>query len=1238
VAWRPSGLSHTYLVSIAVLVAAIGALNAALTIPARVSLEENRGQTYGGDAFQFQLMKLRDGRGRMPVNPYGRAKSQVERMKWSAAATRVEQAPAPAISPEMFVATAPASTFGPPLVSPQSWRWLGPGNIGGRIRSIVVHPTKPDTIFAGSVGGGIWKTTNGGASWAPLDDFMAVLSVSSLVISPVNASVMFAGTGEGYGNADSIRGAGIFTSADGGTSWKQLAESATQFSSVTHLAISPNGKILMAATNTGLWRSTNGSTFSWINTAISPQDVRFHPTDSNRAVIGGYGAIKYSADGGLSWRASTGLPSTVGRIELAYSRSQPDTVYALCDVNGGTLYRSGDGGANFSLTSTAKLLDNNQGWYDAALWVNPKDSNHVVTGGVYLRQTFDGGSTWQSIGATHADQHAIVEDPRFDDAVNKTVFVGNDGGVSKNVDIRRAGAGSSFTSLNNNLGVTQFYGGAGNASSGTILGGTQDNGTVVFQPGNATNWSITLGSDGGFVASDPADPSHFYAEMIYLSLFRSDNGGREWSWISANLPDTNQRQANFIAPFVLDPNDSNRMLAGGASLWRSSNVKSAPPAWKAIMGSAPGNPVSAIAIAPEQPDLVWVGRNLGQVYRSTNATAATPSFTRLAAPTAGNFVTRIAINPFNTDVVYVTTGGFGSENVLKTLDGGTTWCDATGAGATGLPDAPVNDLEIDPAHPDTIYAATEVGVFISLDGGATWDLPQDGPANVAVDELFWLGSTLIAATHGRGMFAANSTGAAAGTLTASSTQLDFGSELVATESARRRITIANGGPSPVTVYRLNIEGANPHEYAISGTCWTSLAPKASCFVDVSFKPQAQGQRTATIVVVSNATNTSLKIPLRGLGVSPTLTSLPAPWSAHDIGSLMLAGSVVLSQGVFTVNAAGADVWGTADALYFVHQTLHGDGTIIARVASVENVHRWTKAGVMIRNGLTAGAANATIIVSPGKGVSFQYRTAADGATANAAVAGTSPRWVKLTRAGNLFTASTSTDATTWTKVGTSTIAMAADVEIGLAVTSHDAASLAAATFDNVKVVPVVTLPAGWQARDIGKVGAPGLSSASAGVFTISGSGADIWDTSDAFQFAYKPLAGDGELVAHVVSLRNTHRWAKAAVMIRGTTSADSTYAAMLISPAAGSAFQYRTTVGGEAKHIGGSGVAAPYWLKIARAGTTISGYQSSDGVSWTLVGRATISMGAIGSPVSIGLAVTSHDITKIAEAVFDRVR
>ena len=175
---------------------------------------------------------------------------------------------------------------------------------------------------------------------------------------------------------------------------------------------------------------------------------------------------------------------------------------------------------------------------------------------------------------------------------------------------------------------------------------------------------------------------------------------------------------------------------------------------------------------------------MGQVYRSTNGTGAKPSFSLVKAPTLGNYVSRIAISAVDPNVVYVATGSFGSTNVIKTVNGGASWWDATGSGATGLPDVPVNDLEIDPANPDTIYAGTEVGVFVSQDGGATWDLPQDGPANVSVDELFWMGATLVAATHGRGMFAADSSGAAPPKAAAAPALLDFGSVAVSSGAHR----------------------------------------------------------------------------------------------------------------------------------------------------------------------------------------------------------------------------------------------------------------------------------------------------------------------------------------------------------------------------------------------------------------------------------------------------------------------
>lgn len=1233
---------HSKLIIIVLLSVVVAALDASLVIRPHLLSEteegEDRGETYGADALQFQLMKLRDGRGHIPADAYGRAKAHIDRLRTASALIGVESAAAPQVSTDMFSAAAPAATIGPAPIAPAKWRWLGPGNVGGRIRAIAISKTSPSTMFAGSVGGGIWKTTDGGSSWTPVNDFMASLSVSTLVFDPANPLVMYAGTGEGYGNADAIRGAGIFKSVDGGTTWTQLAGSARQSTAVNRIAIAPTGGTLLAATNTGLWRSVNGgSTFTFINTGITPQDVDFSPGDAQKAITAGYGVAMYSWDGGATWQRASGLPVSSGRVEVAYARTQPGTVYALVDYNGGTLYRSANFGANFTRVSSTPLLDNGQGWYDAALWVNPKDSNHVIAGGIYLRASVDGGATWTLINdGIHVDHHAIVEDPRYDDVTYRSVFIGNDGGVYKASNIRTV-AQTGYRALNNSLGVTQFYGGAGSATTGVIVGGTQDNGTVVRHPQSGASWSASMAGDGGFVAADPTDSNYFYSEMIYLQLYRSQTGGGTWSPIGGGIADAGQA-SNFVAPFVLDPNNANRMYAGGARLWVSGNVKSTTPSWKSIFGSATSNYLSAIAVAPSASDIVWVGLDYGNVYKSTNATASAPVFKAVPAPTLGNFVTRITVSASDPNVVYVTTGGFGSQNLLETSDGGTTWIDATGGETTGLPNVPINDLEIDPQDPDTLYVATEVGVFTSHDGGTSWQVPQSGPANVAVDELFWMGTTLVAATHGRGMYSIDVNGAGAPSVTASTTAIDFGSELLNTPTSLKRITFTNTGTAPLTIYSIAIAGANARDYPqLSYTCAGTLPVGASCTADTLFEPTATGTRVATISLQSNAANGGLSIALRGTGVSAAAQP-PSPWTAQDVGSVGVAGSTTYSSGTFTVKGSGADIWGSADAFQFARQPLTGDGTIVARVASVENVQAWTKAGVMVRGDAAAGAAYAAMIVSAGKGLSFQYRKTAGGLTANVAMAGTAPRWVRLVRAGNAVTASTSSDGAAWTTVGSIALTMPATVQVGLVVTSHSATTAATAAFDHVSVTAASTaatgtLPAGWQTTDIGAVGKAGIASASAGTFTVSGAGADIWGTADAFRFAYRQLAADGTIVVRVASLQSVNAWTKAGVMIRQGLTAGSAHAAIYVSPSRGISFQRRPSSGALTVATTVTG-AAPAYVKLARVGNVVTASTSNDGTAWKTVGRQTVSLSGA---VWVGLAVSSHDVTQRAAATFDHV-
>ena len=368
--------------------------------------------------------------------------------------------------------------------------------------------------------------------------------------------------------------------------------------------------------------------------------------------------------------------------------------------------------------------------------------------------------------------------------------------------------------------------------------------------------------------------------------------------------------------------------------------------------------------------------------------------------------------------------------------------------------------------------------------------------------------------------------------------------------------------------------------------------------------------------------------------------LPAPWLDADVGAVGAPGSASFNAPMFTVAGAGADVWGTADAFHFAYQPLDGDGTIVARVGSVQNTAAWAKAGVMIRSSLSAGSAHAFMLVSPGKGAAFQRRLS-NGASSLSTSGSLSapPRWVKLTRSGNTITAFESSNGTTWTQVGSDTFSMPSSVLIGLAVSSHVSGVTSTATFDGVSVTtsapppPPPPLPTGWDDADIGAVSTPGTAGFNGSTFSITGQGADIWGTADAFHYAYRAVSGDTTIVARVASVQNVNAWTKAGVMIRETLDAGSAHAFALVSAARGVAFQRRPTTGGTSVSTAGTLSTAPRWVKLTRVGNVFTAYESSDGTTWSEIGSQTIAMNA---SVFIGLAVTSHS-TSSASAGFDGV-
>jgi len=675
-------------------------------------------------------------------------------------------------------------------ISPLAWTQRGPDNVAGRSRSIAIDPTNPQRIWVGAVSGGLWKSDNGGASWTQVDDWWSNLSCGCVGIDPHDANVMYVGTGEGHYSlahlarsvSHFVRGAGVMKSIDRGVTWTQLANTAA-WQHTTRIAVSPaNPNILLASRRPGgVARSTDGG-LTWTDvtgglvTDPFSYQVLFDPNDATKAVahlapgsVATHHVIR-STDGGLTWQlAASGLANVSGessRIELAYARTSPGMVYASCGASGGKVWRSTDGGANWT-QRTQPGNDLGTSYYYNGLWVDPTDSNHLVVSAQFIWRSTDGGTTFTQISngyimtvEPHADAHAFANDPGYNGTTNRRLYVATDGGLHVAPDITAAAQGVGWQDLDTTMRSTQFYAAAAHLTGGVVIGGTQDNGTLRVVGGNP-NANLVFGGDGGQVQIDPTNPQYTYGEYQFLGVHRSSNGGASAVQITSGLLDVGAGLSNFVSPLRLDPNDGNRLYAGGRSLWRTTSARGAAT-WTSIKPDA-GSLIASIAITPGIADRVFVGHNDGRLYRTNNATAMAPVWTALddnaaADPLPNRVLTRLVIDPTNTAIVYACFGGFAADNLWRSLDAGTTWQAVPGTGSFALPAVPVYGLAVHPDDGNVLYAATEVGVFASDDFGAHWSASNDGPANVVCEEVAFAHGTgprqLVLATLGRGMWTA----------------------------------------------------------------------------------------------------------------------------------------------------------------------------------------------------------------------------------------------------------------------------------------------------------------------------------------------------------------------------------------------------------------------------------------------------------------------------------------------------
>lgn len=678
--------------------------------------------------------------------------------------------------------------FGAEAAGTLMWQAAGPFNVGGRVTALAAVPGG-GVLYLGSANGGVFKSVNNGIDFTPVFDAAGSCSIGSLALDPVSPSVVYAGTGESNGSADSYDGTGVYRSEDAGATWSPIGLAAT--GRIARIAIDPQNtnRILVAAMGTqfstgpdrGIFRSEDrGVTWTrvlFVSDSTGACDVVFNPMHPEtvfcatwervrrytyRRTYGPECGIWRSVNHGTTWaRLTNGLPSpsdNVGRIGLAIPRSRPSTVYAQIMAGpagffmGLGFYRSLNGGDTWTRRDAGSIFVNafgNFGWYFGDAVADPVNPDVVYALGLSMIRSSDGGANWQDISTTHADHHALWVDPLNPSHLD----AGCDGGFFTSTS-----AGPPWT-RSVDLPITQFYAGTVDPSNSLrLMGGSQDNG-VNLTAGSPSGWNEILGGDGCMCVIDPTNPNVLLAEFERGSEgsgpHRSVNGGGLFT------PPTGISSAdrfNWCAPIVMSPNDHNVVLTGSDRVYKSTNNGASYSAVSADLtlnpsppAPLPFNTVSALEVSPADGDIYYAGTDDGRVWRSLNAGA---SWTNISAGLPVRSVTRLTADPVAANVVYVTLSGFGQDehlpHVYRSTDQGATWASI----AANLPDAPANDIVVDPSIPQTLYLATDVGVYATRNLGGSWfPLGTGMPVETVLDlTLHQPSRTLVAITHGRGMW------------------------------------------------------------------------------------------------------------------------------------------------------------------------------------------------------------------------------------------------------------------------------------------------------------------------------------------------------------------------------------------------------------------------------------------------------------------------------------------------------
>ncbi len=659
------------------------------------------------------------------------------------------------------------------------WENIGPLTMedhGGRMISHAFDPTTRNVLWAGSASGGLWLTEDGGDSWQAMSDDLPSTGIGAIAIHPTDNNTLIVGTGEGWATSGLIikGGIGVFKSIDRGKTWLPTSLNFNIGAGISVMNITwhptEHNIVWMGATN-GLWKSTDsGDNWNLVmgdgtnHQNFICNDIIITPSnpDLMYTAIEGNGIFK-STDGGENWgKLGGGLPtSDLNIISMSQCDAQPDNIYAsiINATNFGLkgVYKTTDGGTNWTklfgvpnAPCSPQFANFCQGYYNNFIQVSPIDPQLVFFGGVTMWKSDNGGLSWQQRDrlictncavepdcTMYVDHHDFGFDPH-----NPTTFYSfNDGGVAKSTD-----SGDCWENINDGLITGQFFSVAsGQVNPDIVIGGLQDHGLQGVDLEEGLDWDRWGFFDGWDVEVDPLVPNMLYGTWYDGTYWRSAGGVHQLaSQITSGMDLTENTGAHF-APLRVHPEGDILLGSTQQAIYHSSNRGSS---WQRAQSASV---VSDLAFSQANPSICYAAAwtNTGWTfYRSEDtgetwkATANSPGWRVTDIKTSGQsaftiFASRNSVNAFN-------------PHIYKSIDGGENWQPIQG----DLPDITVNAIAVDLTNDAILYAATDLGVFITTNDGQNWTEFNDGLPITFVNDIEYnpTDKFLRVATFGRGVW------------------------------------------------------------------------------------------------------------------------------------------------------------------------------------------------------------------------------------------------------------------------------------------------------------------------------------------------------------------------------------------------------------------------------------------------------------------------------------------------------